>query len=293
MWGVCGNVHESARPQVEDFAREHFKTLVSNASAFLRDPYGVCIDVSHGELVPWSSMLGPAFSFDPRAPYSSLLVPTADTVRTSFLLERLAGAGHHALFLGETGFGKSVIVQRSLDRMAAPGERFVTCTLNCSAQTQPENLQHVFESKLEKKRKALLGPPAGKSMLLFVDDLNMPALDTYGAQPPNELLRQVIDSGGYYDSVKLFFKAVAGVVVTAAAAPPGGGRNPVSARLVRHFSVFWLTALRPESLRGIFLPILSGFLESAASGLVPLAAPLVEASVSIYVRIASELLPTP
>jgi dynein heavy chain len=46
-----------------------------------------------------------------------------------------------------------------------------------SAQTKPRNLKDVLEGKLEKKRKNLLGPPAGKKMLFFIDDLNMPALE--------------------------------------------------------------------------------------------------------------------
>ena len=94
-----------------------------------------------------------------------------------------------------------------------------------------------------KKKKTLLGPPAGKKLLLFVDDLNMPSLEIYGAQPPNELLRQVIDQQGFYDTNKLFFKNVKDVVCVSACAPPGGGRNEVSPRLIRHFNMVWLPQL--------------------------------------------------
>ena len=67
-------------------------------------------------------------------------------------------------------------------------------------------------------------------------------------------------------------------------APPGGGRNEVSPRLLRQFSMIWLTNLSGESLTRIFASILRGFLFSEIPHLAQYAEPIVKASVNIYER---------
>lgn len=195
------------------------------------------------------------------------------------------------LITGETGVGKSVITK---DFLATAPADIVSACVNFSGKTTTKNLQDAFEGKLEAKRKTLLGPPGGKKMIFFIDDVNMPQLDRYGSQPPCELLRQTIDQTGFYDTKKLIFKQIKDTRFVCACAPPSGGRNAVTPRLFRHFNMIWVPDLSEHSMRTIFASILRGFLaQDASSGLSIYAEPVIKASVDLYNRTISEFLPTP
>ncbi len=46
------------------------------------------------------------------------------------------------------------------------------------------------------------GPPMGKRLIMFLDDLNMPRVDLYGTQQPIALLKLFIERKGLYDRGK-------------------------------------------------------------------------------------------
>jgi dynein heavy chain len=128
-----------------------------------------------------------------------------------------------------------------------------------------------------------------------VDDVNMPQKETYGAQPPIEILRQWFDSGGWYDRKALSFRKIIDCIFVAACGPPGGGRNPITARFVRHYNMISYTPMQDSSTFLIFDTILSNFLTSGAfpEELIELHSGIVRSTIGVYNLCMRDLRPTP
>lgn len=78
----------------------------------------------------------------------------------------------------------------------------IVLNINFSSRTTSLDVQRTIEAAVEKRTKNIFGPPVGKKLIAFVDDMNMPRVDSYGTQQPIALLKLLVERGGMYDRGK-------------------------------------------------------------------------------------------
>lgn len=144
--------------------------------------FRVNLEKSTGEWYRWVDTLQEETFNLKKIPLYQIIVKTADTVRYEYLLEQAIRHEKPILLCGPTGTGKTTYVKNLLLNKL-PKNEYSLIEMMFSAQTSSIQTQEQIESKLDRRGKGLVGPKLGK-LVLFVDDLNMPVKERYGAQPP-------------------------------------------------------------------------------------------------------------
>lgn len=256
--------------------------------------YDWCFYIN-GETKEWRGWkdIVPAYAVDSKASYAEVIVPTIDSIRMKYLMKMLINNKKHVLCPGPTGVGKTINI---LELLNLEMEETTMCIpVGFSAQSSANQTQNAIDEKLEKRRKGVTGPPPGSRFVIFVDDLNMPKKEEYGAQPPLELIRQWMDHSGWYErkSKEKQFVKIEDVIFVSAMGPPGGGRSKITMRLQRHYNMITYTNIGRESIEIMFKTIMRHFLGMFDPSVQAEIDHIVDASQDVFIKVGEALRPRP
>ncbi|KAM6908918.1 dynein axonemal heavy chain 2 [Xenentodon cancila] len=285
IWSVCASVDEDGRKKMDYFLRDMEGTFPVKDSV-----YEYYVDPKNKTWVSFEERLPKGWRYSATAPFYKIIVPTVDTVRYKLLVKALVLSHYPVLLTGPEGTGKTSVAQSVLQDLDS---NWTGLPINMSSQTSAGNIQAIVESRTEKRTKSVFAPVGGKRLLCFLDDLNMPSHDTFGSQPPLELLRLWIDYGFWYDRQKKTPNFVKNMFLLASMGPPGGGRNQICARFQSRFNLINMTFPDESQIKCIYSTMINQKLQRFKEDVKPIGDILTQATLKLYYAVKASFLPTP
>ncbi|MEM7807765.1 MAG: AAA family ATPase, partial [Planctomycetota bacterium] len=245
-WGVGGLRDAVGRKTWDAWLRE-IKTTEIVTPREVRDGetvFDFCINFETMEWERWqpATFVAPnGASSSDAIDWSTLRVPTVETCRADHVLGLVHKKRSAVVLVGGAGAAKTATAQSYL----LTHRDDLTKTLSLSWATTPGAFQKAVEGQLDKQGGKNFGPPHGKRLFLFIDDLAMPHINEWGDQPTSELVRQLVECDGAYfleKDKRGDFKHMERLSYVAAMDVPGGGRHDIPNRLKRHLFAFHVVA---------------------------------------------------
>ena len=299
-WSLGGLLEVADRPKFDAKLRE----LTDNVPPQGGDGEGGAGDtifeyyVDDGDTT-WAHWRGqvPAWEYplaEEKPRYASFNIPTLDSTRIERLLSLVAQTRGSALLCGLPGTGKTSIINAYLASMDKEATTHKSMTF--SSLTTPGIFQKSIEASVEKRQGRTFGPSGGKRMCVFIDDIALPTINEWGDQVTNEIVRQLLAEGGFYNLAKPGdMKMVVDVLYLAAMGTPGGGKQDIPNRLKRQFCMFNVPPPSTDSINNIYGQLVSGRFHADVfdAAVVEAAAHLVPTTISLWESVSARMLPTP
>jgi dynein heavy chain len=262
---------------------------------------GMCYDYYYdkdsNEMVHWNTHV-PEYEPIPigaghgKTPFTEIVVSTVDSIRLTFVMDTLVKNGHGVMFVGGAGTGKTTMVNDYLNHQDS--EKVLFTGINMNYYTDSKAFQALFEQNIDKRSGRTFGPPTGKKMIFFVDDLNLPYIEEYGTQNALELMRQLMDHKSLFDRDELGFRKEIVDCQQIAAMNPLIGSNSVSERNQMKYAAFACMMPGPDDLRTIYSSVLSGHfaLEGMDKKVLELAEHVTECAIHLHTEVVHKFLPS-
>eukprot|EP00762_Andalucia_godoyi_P000483 ANDGO_03248.mRNA.1 Dynein gamma chain len=294
-WSIGGLLETKDRTRFSEFISSRTKQSPPSDNGSMC--FDFFVDDVTGAWTHWRSRI-PSWEYpgDSKFEFSTLFVPTLDSVRLDYLLGIIAKQEKSVLLVGGPGTAKTVTIENYLITKSDP-ETMLYKKINFSSATSPLIFQRTIEANIDKRVGNTYGPAAGRKMTVFVDDISMPEINEWGDQVTNEIVRQVVESRGVYNLEKPGeWKKIVDVQFLAAMNHPGGGKNDIPARLKRHFAIFNVTLPSHTAIDQIYGAVLRGRFCSSAGfdeETVGISTKLTPSTILLWERVAAKMLPTP
>jgi len=228
--------------------------------------------------------------------FSTLLVPTLDSTRANYIIKSIHKQQIPVLVVGAEGTAKTSTILMYLS--GQDPSNMLTKRINFSSATTPAMAQYAIEAELDKRGGKNYGPPNGKKMTIFLDDVSMPEVNKWGDQPTLELIRFALEYGGFWflDKDKRGdFKTYEDLLYLAAMQHPGAGKNDIPNRLKRNFFIFNLVLPSITSINDIYGQMLDGRFTAHDfdSACLDVVGKLTSATIKLWKTVKTKMLPTP
>lgn len=247
------------------------------------------------ETYEWSPWTAPEYEYDHDTfNFATALIPTMDSMRAEYLLNKLTQiCNRPVLIVGSSGTAKTSIVLQYTNAFN-PTKRLLK-KVNFSSATTAGMFQSSMEADIEKRQGKTFAPSGGRLMTVFLDDVSMPEVNTWGDQPTLEIVRQIIEEKGFMflEKDKRGDKMeIENVIYVGAMNHPGGGRNDIPSRLKRHFFTVNCTPPSNESIDNIYGTMLRGHFEGYDE-IQEMLTGITKGTIELWSKVKGKMLPTP
>ncbi|TLD37835.1 cytoplasmic dynein-like protein 1 heavy chain 1 [Venturia nashicola] len=215
---------------------------------------------------------------------TELVIPTLDTVRHEDILYSWLAEHKPLILCGPPGSGKTMTLFNSLKKL----ENMEVVGLNFSSATTPDLIIKTFDMYCDYKKTIngiVLAPKQiGQWLVIFCDEINLPAPDEYGTPRAISFLRQLIEQNGFWMTKEQQWVTLDRIQFVGACNPPTDpGRTPLGLRFLRHAPVIMVDYPGEISLQQIYGTFNSAVLKIVSS-LRGYAEPLTKAMVQVYLE---------
>jgi dynein heavy chain 1 len=227
IWAFSGDAKLELRSQMGAYlsSRTGVDLPSLNGTASLID-YDV--QVSSGEWIEWQSKV-PSIEIEAHSVTAAdVVVPTMDTVRHEEILYSWLSEHKPLLLCGPPGSGKTMTLFSALRKLP--------------------------DMEVAGLNGVILAPTQiGRWLVVFCDEINLPATDKYGTQRVISFIRQLVGSGGFWRASDMTWVKLERIQFVGACNPPTDpGRVPLTHRFLRHAPLVMVDYPGEISLKQIY-----------------------------------------